>query len=63
MADCAAWLSGISTKPKPLARPVSRPVTTHLVHGTIRLEELSEVVISGSKRKIPDKDIHAGVLW
>jgi hypothetical protein len=36
---------------------------THFVHGTIRLEELAKVVISGSIRKIADKDIHAVVLW
>src|SRR5216683_1137090 len=34
-----------------------------LVHRTIRLEELAEVMISRTEGKITDKDIHAGILW
>jgi hypothetical protein len=30
-----------------------------LVHRTIRLEELAQVMISGTKSKVPYKDIHA----
>src|SRR6516225_6890110 len=33
-----------------------------LVHGTIRLKELAEVMIRRTIRKIPDKDIHAQIL-
>ena len=33
------------------------------VHVTIRLEELAKVMISGTKSKVPYKDIHATVLF
>jgi hypothetical protein len=32
------------------------------VYSTIRFEELAEVLLSSSERKIPDKDIHREVL-
>src|SRR5215467_9068505 len=34
-----------------------------LVHHTIRLEELAQVMISGNKSKVPYKDIHAKILF
>jgi hypothetical protein len=34
-----------------------------LVHRTIGLEELAQVVIRRTKRKVPNKDIHAKVLY
>lgn len=32
------------------------------VHSTVWLEELAEVLLSSSERKVPDKDIHRRVL-
>ena len=34
-----------------------------LVHRTIELEELTKVKIRRTKRKVPDKDIHATILY
>jgi hypothetical protein len=33
-----------------------------LVHSTILLKELAEAMIRRTKRKVPDKDIHAKIL-
>src|SRR4051794_16805692 len=42
-------------------------VTVHndmdLVHSTIRLEELAEVMLSRAERKIANKDIHVQILF
>jgi hypothetical protein len=34
-----------------------------LVHSTILLKELAEVMICRTKRKVPDKNIHAKILY
>ena len=41
------------------------PIGNHIdfVHNAIRLEELTEVMIRRTKRKVPYKDIHAKVLF
>ena len=36
---------------------------TDRVHSTIRLEELADVLLCGSKRKIANKNVHASILW
>jgi hypothetical protein len=42
-------------------------VTVHddmdLVHGTIRLEELAEVMLSRAERQIANKDVHVQILF
>ena len=51
-------------KPKAFGAPgVSVGNDIDLVHNSIRLEELAEVMISRTEGKIADKDIHAGILW
>jgi hypothetical protein len=60
MALRAAWLSGISTKPKPRERPVSR--VGHNPDGfyrSIRLEELTQVLLRRGKSQVAYKNVHA----
>ena len=63
MADWAARVSAISTKPNPRDWPVYTVGTDiDRVHNTIRLEELADVLISSIERKIAHKNIHARIL-
>ena len=56
MAASAAALSGISTKPNPRDRPVSRSVIILMVStGHHTAEELADVLIRGSVRNIVTK--------
>ena len=63
MAALAAAVSGISTKPSPGATGVTVRNDVDLVHRTIGLEELAQVMIRRTKRKVTDKDIHAKILY
>jgi hypothetical protein len=60
MALWAVWPSGISTKPKPRERPVSRSVIIpHGCYGAIELEALTQVLLCRGTRQGADKDVHA----
>jgi|RhiMethySRZTD1v2_1073278.scaffolds.fasta_scaffold186287_3 hypothetical protein len=56
MALRAAWLSGISTKPKPRERPVSRVGhNPGRLNRSIRLEELTQILLRRGKSQVTHK--------
>ena len=60
MALRAARLSGISTKPKPRERPVSRVGhNPGRLNRSIRLEELTQVLLRRGKSQVTHKNVHA----